>query len=108
MYINKNNFNEILARWMKSDPELWSCLTKVEIKVLHQRITKEYSFEKIAEEIGGTIAIVDKIFTKVIERIAKQVDHEIAVELFLIHKKIENPHLEDIFILPSVRCVHLN
>lgn len=108
MYIKKQNFNELIARWMKSDPDLWSCLSKVEIKILHQRITKEYTFKKIAEEVDGTEELVHEIFLKAIEKIAKEVDHELAVELFILHKKIENPYQDKAFKPQSFYHIYLN
>ncbi|MCT4583127.1 MAG: hypothetical protein N4A35_17075 [Flavobacteriales bacterium] len=108
MYIKKQNFNELIARWMKSDPDLWSTLTKVEIKIIHQRITKEYSFEQIAQEVNSTTELVESLFPIIIGKIAEHINHEIAVELYLVHKQLENRHVEIGFGHTYIHNIYLN
>lgn len=60
-----SGFQLLLAHWIKSDTLLWSELEDGHVKLLYQRLVKEYSYEELA--------IASKLSTIQIKRLLEAV-----------------------------------
>lgn len=81
MRIDKEDINVFLALWIKSDPELWSELKDIQIKLLLQRIVKEKSFADLAEEYRIEEVKLREIFHAIIKKIEWVLGSDVAFHL---------------------------
>lgn len=89
MRIDKQDINVFLALWIKSDPELWSELRDIQIKLLLQRIVKEKSFAELAKEHKVDEAKLREIFKAIIKRIELTLGYEVAYHLEKINRLLD-------------------
>lgn len=89
MKIDKKNINVFLMLWIKNDPDLWSELRDIQIKLLLERIVKEMSFEEMAHKHQTTEAKIKAIFDAIILKIDRCISHEVATHLQVINLAIE-------------------
>lgn len=89
MKIEKNNINVFLMLWIKNDPELWSELRDIQIRLLLDRIVKEMSFKAMAEIHGTSEEKIKKIFYAIILKIDRCISHEVAEHLQVINLMID-------------------
>lgn len=90
MQLNKKDINVFLALWIKSDPELWGELRDIQIKLLLQRIVKEWSFQKMATHYDVPEYQVRKIFEAILLKIERVLNKEIGLQLRHINRKLEH------------------
>lgn len=89
MRVDKNKFNEMLARWIKWDGELWAELRDIQIKLLHQRIVKEMSFFDMADHHNCSIQQIRQIFAAILFKIERSHGKQIASLLRHINTELE-------------------
>lgn len=89
MRIDKKNINVFLALWIKSDPELWGELKDIEIKILLDRIVKEYSFEMLADIHKIHEHTMRRVFDMIIKKIDLSLGSEVARHLKELNTLIE-------------------
>lgn len=89
MKIEKNNINVFLMLWIKNDPDLWSELRDIQIRLLLDRIVKEMSFEEMAFVHQTSEPQIRKIFDAIIVKIARTISKEVAEHLQIINLMIE-------------------
>lgn len=90
MQVNKKNINVFLALWIKSDPELWGELRDIEIKILLDRIVKEYSFKLLAEIHKVREQTLRRVFDLIIKKIDLSLGSEVASHLKQLNSLIEH------------------
>ena len=88
MRLDKKDINVFLALWIKSDPELWGELRDIQIKLLLQRIVKEWTFKQIAEHYKVEELKVRMIFEIILQKIELSLGKEVANQLRLINRKL--------------------
>jgi len=88
MRLDKKDINVFLALWIKSDPELWGELRDIQIKLLLQRIVKEWTFKQIAEYYEVEELKVRMIFEIILQKIELSLGKEVANQLRLINRKL--------------------
>ena len=89
MKVEKIKINELLARWIKWDVQLWRELRNIQIKLLHQRIVKEMSFAEMAKHHNVTIYRLRKIFSAILFKIEKSHGKKIGALLREINTELE-------------------
>ena len=90
MKLEKKDINVFLMLWIKNDPDLWSELRDIQIKLLLERIVKEMSFREMAEKHQTTEAKIKAIFEAILIKIDRCISHEVATHLQIINLAIEN------------------
>ena len=89
MKIDKKDINVFLMLWIKNDPDLWSELRDIQIKLLLERIVKEMSFKEMAQKHQTSEAKIRAIFEAIILKIDRCISHEVATHLQVINLAIE-------------------
>jgi len=89
MKIDKKNINVFLALWIKSDPELWGELRDIEIKLLLDRIVKEYSFQLLSEIHEVSESTIRRVFDLIIKKVRLSLGNEVATHLSELNSLIE-------------------
>lgn len=89
MKIDKKHINVFLALWIKSDPELWGELRDIEIKVLLQRIVKEYSYKRLSLVHNVEESTIKKVFSNMLRKIELSLGKEVADHLKKLDRMIE-------------------
>ena len=87
MKIEKNNV--ILMLWIKNDPDLWSELRDIQIKLLLDRIVREKSFAQMAIEYETDLEKIKLIFEAILCKIDRCICAEVATHLRTINAMIE-------------------
>jgi hypothetical protein len=88
MKIEKRDINVFLALWIKHDPELWSELRDIQIRLLVDRIIKEMTFREMAEVHKAQESVVRQIFEAILFKIERCISPEIAKHLRIINGKL--------------------
>ncbi len=89
MQINKKDINIFLALWIKNDPELWGELRDIQIKLLLQRIVKEWTFSQMAQHYQVPEQQIRKIFEAVLFKIERVMNKDIALQLRRINQMLD-------------------
>lgn len=89
MKIEKSKINLLLARWIKWDGELWAELREVQIKLLHERIVKEISFEGLAAKYNVSTMKIRQIFAAILYHIECSHGKQIASLLRQINTELD-------------------
>lgn len=89
MKIEKKNINVFLMLWIKNDPDLWSELRDIQIRLLLERIVKEMSFEQMAELHKTTKMRMILIFEAILIRIEHFISKEAAKYLRIINEQLD-------------------
>ncbi len=89
MDIKKNKCNVLLAKWMKWDKDLWENLSKLQIKILCERIVEEKSFTDLALLYKSTPQKVRLVFRAILIRIEKVINNSMADLLREINTEME-------------------
>ena len=87
MKIEKNN--TILMLWIKHDPDLWSELRPIQIRLLLDRIVKEKSYAEMALEHGTTQGKMRLIFGAILMRIERFISSAVAAHFRTIDALLE-------------------
>lgn len=90
MRLDKKDINIFLALWIKSDPELWGELRDIQIKILLQRIVKEWTFKEIATYYDVNEQQVRLIFEAILKKIELSLGKEVAIQLNRINQKLDH------------------
>jgi phage-related protein len=90
MRLDKKDINVFLALWIKSDPELWGELRDIQIKLLLQRIVKEWTFKQMAEHYKVDEKKMRLIFEAILDKIYLALGKEVAMQLHQINKKLDS------------------
>ena len=90
MKLDKKDINVFLALWIKSDPELWGELRDIQIKILLQRIVKEWTFEQMAEHYKVDENKVRLIFEAILDKIYLALGKEVALQLHRINRRLDH------------------
>jgi hypothetical protein len=88
MKLDKKDINVFLALWIKSDPELWGELRDIQIKLLLQRIVKEWTFKQMAEHYQVDEIKIRLIFEIILNKIEFSLGKEVANQLRLINRRL--------------------
>ncbi len=89
MNIPKKNYNELIARWLKWDGELWATLRPIQIKLLKDRIIHEMSFYQMAKANQSTETQIKKIFLAILLKLKQSHGNKIVALLHFIHCELE-------------------
>jgi hypothetical protein len=89
MQLSKKQFQLLLSKWMKSDPDLWRVLRDLQIKILFERLLEEKTFQEMAVGYKSSPQKVKLIFLAVLLKIEKSVSEGMADLLRCIHQEIE-------------------
>lgn len=95
MRINKQKLNELLARWIRWDAELWAQLRKIQIKLLYERIIKEHSFTQMAANHEVPVQQLRQMFAVILNIIELRVSEKMASILHEINGALEAEHNGD-------------
>lgn len=88
MKIEKRDVNIFLTLWIKHDPELWSELRDIQIRLLVDRIIKEMSFKEMADLHGIAEGRMRQLFEAILVKIDRCVSSEVAKHLRIISNKL--------------------
>lgn len=75
--------------WIKHDPDLWSELRDIQIRLLLDRIVKEMSFAQMAETHKTTEEKIKLIFEAILVKIDRCICPEVASHLRYINTMLE-------------------
>ncbi len=89
MKIEKRDVNIFLTLWIKHDPELWSELRDIQIRLLVDRIVKEMSFKEMAEKHKVAEGRMCQLFEAILVKIERCISAEIAKYLRVIDNKLK-------------------
>lgn len=89
MKIEKRDINVFLALWIKNDPELWSELRDIQIRLLVDRIVKEMTYAEMAKVHKVPKETIQKIFEAILTKIDYCISTEIAKHLRIINQKLD-------------------
>jgi|GEM_PF-7052690 len=88
MKIEKRDVNIFLALWIKHDPELWSELRDIQIRLLVDRIIKEMTFKEMAELHKVPEGRMRQLVEAILVKIDRCVSSEVAKHLRIINNKL--------------------
>jgi len=78
MKLDKNKFDLILAKWIKWDGELWGELRDIQLKILFERIVKEFTYEQLSKKYDNTPVKIKEIFTAILFKIQQSHGKELS------------------------------
>jgi abortive infection bacteriophage resistance protein len=89
MNLDKKQFQLLLSKWMRWDAELWRELRDLQLKILHERILEEKSFQDLAVHYKYSPQKLRRIFLAILIRIEKRVSSGMADLLRKINTDLE-------------------
>lgn len=92
--MDKNRFNQLLAKWIKWDGELWAELTELQLKLLFERIVKEISYNDLGKMYNVPGSKIKEIFGIILFKIEKSHGKELGKLLREIESSIEKKSIK--------------
>lgn len=89
MNLEKKDINVFLEMWIRHDPELWSELRPIQIRLLLDRIVREMSYKEIAIVHKVSEEIIRRIFFDIYDRIQRLISPDIAKQLLYLDIKLD-------------------
>jgi hypothetical protein len=89
MNIEKRDVNIFLTLWIKHDPELWSELRDIQIRLLVDRIIKEMTFQEMADLHKVPVGRMRQLFEAILVKIDRCISPEVAKHLKILNQKLD-------------------